>query len=312
MDRYIGIDVGGTNIAAGLVEKDGRIVKKKSVPAGAGRPFPLIVEEMAALARELAGAAEIGSVGIGVPSTIDPRNGRVLFANNLGWRDLDLAEEFKKHWDIPVLLGNDADCAALGEALAGYGGSYENVVFVTLGTGFGGGIILGGRLFKGGDNSGIEPGHIPLVFDGLPCTCGLRGCLESYASASALIRQTREKMEADRDSLLWKICGKDPGAVDGRTAFDAARVGDRAAAEVVEAFVGYAAAGIGSLITLYRPQAVIVGGGLSSEGDYLLGPLYRETKRRIYASELMPPILKARLGNDAGIVGAALLGPGQS
>jgi glucokinase len=314
---YIGIDIGGTNIALGIVDQGGEILTKHSIPTGAGRPFGTIVKEMAETARataEKAGfsADQIAGVGIGVPSTVDPRTKRVVFANNLDWRDLDLIGEFRKTWDTAIYMENDADCAALGEAVAGY--DYKTVFFVTLGTGFGGGFILNGRLFKGGDHFGIEPGHSVLIQSGVQCTCGNYGCLESYASVTALIRQTKEKMKARPESLMWKVCGKDLERVDSRTSFDAARAGDEAAREVVDEFIGYVASGIASLITLFRPEAVIVGGGLCNEGDYLMKPLYELTSRRIYAPDLMPmpPLLKARLGNDAGIIGAALLGKAPS
>jgi glucokinase len=311
---YAGIDIGGTKIAFGIVGEDRKLLVGRSIPAGAGRPFEVIVKEMADTAKTTAADAGLGcdriaGVGIGVPSTVDPKTGRVVFANNLGWRDLDLTGEFRKHWDIPVYMENDADCAALAEAMEGPAAG-KNVLVITIGTGFGGGLVMNGGIFKGGDNSGFEPGHSALVFDGELCTCGQRGCVEAYASVVALIRQTREKMEARRDSLMWRECGGDLTKVDGRTSFNAAKKGDAAANEVVKAYIEYAAAGIANLVTLFRPQMVIIGGGISEEGEYLLGPLRRSAESRIYAADIlsMPPLVKARLGNDAGVIGAALLG----
>jgi glucokinase len=311
---YAGIDVGGTHFAAGVVDAKGKLLAKCSLPTGAGRSFGALVKEMADTAKKLiaqAGLEEsrINSVGIGVPSTIDPKTGHVVFANNLDWRDLDLLGEFRKFWDIPVYLENDADCAALAESMADTVKG-KNILLITIGTGFGGGLILNGKIFKGGDNSGFEPGHFELVHKGMLCTCGNYGCLESYASVTALIRQTKEKMQACPESLMWKECGNDPEKVDGRTSFDAAKKGDAPAKEVVDGFISYAASGIANLVTLFRPELVIIGGGLSAEGDYLIKPLYETAKGRIYAGELMgmPPIVPARLGNDAGIIGAALLG----
>jgi glucokinase len=311
---YAGIDIGGTKIAFGIVDEDRKLLASRSMPAGAERRFEVIVQEMAAMTKTTAldaglGPERIASVGIGVPSTVDPQTGRVVFANNLGWRDLDLIGEFKKHWDIPVYMENDADCAALAEAIEGPAAG-KNVLVITIGTGFGGGLIINGNIFKGGDNSGFEPGHSALVFEGERCTCGLRGCTEAYTSVSALIRQTREKMETHRDSLMWRECGGDLEKVDGRTSFNAAKKGDAAANEVVKDYIEYVAAGIANLITLFRPQMVIIGGGISEEGDYLLGPLRKSAGSRIYAADIlsMPPLVKARLGNDAGIIGAALLG----
>jgi glucokinase len=311
---YAGIDIGGTKIAVGIVGGERKLLTSRSMPAGAERPFEVIVKEIAAAVKELAAGSGIGpdriaGVGIGVPSTVHPKTGHVVFANNLNWRDMDLAGEFRKHWDIPVYLENDADCAALAEAMEGPGAG-KNVLVITIGTGFGGGFIMNGRIFKGGDNSGFEPGHSALVFGGERCTCGKRGCVEAYASVTALIRQTREKMEACRDSLMWRECGGDPAKVDGRTSFNAAKKGDAAANEVIKGYIEYVAAGVANLVTLFRPQLVIVGGGISEEGDYLLKPLRESAENRIYAADVlsMPPLVKARLGNNAGIIGAALLG----
>ncbi|MDR2631618.1 MAG: ROK family protein [Spirochaetaceae bacterium] len=311
---YAGIDIGGTKIAFGVVDENRKLLISRSIPAGAGRPFEVIVKEMADTVKIVAADAGIGSdriagVGIGVPSTVDPKTGRVVFANNLGWRDLDLTGEFRKHWDIPVYLENDADCAALAESMEGPAAG-KNVLVITIGTGFGGGLILNGRIFKGGDNSGFEPGHSALVFEGEHCTCGLRGCTEAYTSVTALIRQTREKMEVHRDSLMWRECGGDLEKVDGKTSFCAAKKGDAAAGEVVRDYIEYVSAGIANLVSLFRPQMVIIGGAISAEGDYLLEPLRKSAGSRIYAAGIlpMPPLQKARLGNDAGIIGAALLG----
>jgi glucokinase len=311
---YAGIDIGGTKIAFGIAGEDRKLLANRSILAGAGRPFEVIVKEMADTAKMVAAEAGLGSgritsVGIGVPSTVDPETGHVVFANNLGWRDLDLTGEFRKHWDIPVYLENDADCAALAESMEGPAAG-KNVLVITLGTGFGGGLIMNGRIFKGGDNSGFEPGHSVLVFDGERCTCGLRGCAEAYTSVTALIRQTRQKMETRRDSLMWQECGGDLEKVDGRTSFNAAKKGDAAANEVVKTYIEYVAAGVANMVTLFRPQMVIIGGGISEEGDYLLNPLRQSAGSRIYAAGIlpMPPLVQARLGNKAGIIGAALLG----
>jgi glucokinase len=310
---YAGIDIGGTKIAYGIIDAGRRLLADRSLPVDPGRGFEAAVRDMADTVRMTAADAgidggSIAGVGIGVPSTVDPKTGRVVFANNLGWRDLDLTGEFRKHWDIPVYMENDADCAALAESQEGPAAG-KNVLAVTIGTGFGGGLIMGGRIFKGGDNSGFEPGHSTLVFGGEPCTCGLRGCTEAYASVTALIRQTREKMRACPDSLMWRECGGDLKRADGRTSFNAAKGGDAAAARVVKKYIEYVAAGIANLVTLFRPQMVIIGGGISEEGDYLLKPLREEAGSRIYAAGIlpMPPILQARLGNRAGLIGAALL-----
>ncbi|NLV58166.1 MAG: ROK family protein [Clostridiales bacterium] len=315
MRYYLGIDLGGTNIVAGVMDEGYQLVSKGHRPTNLKRSAPEIIADMAVAAREalsLAGLTEgdVSYVGIGVPSTVHPETRRVIFANNLGWKDLDVISEFQKSWDIPVFIGNDADCAALGECLAGAGQEYDSILMLTLGTGVGGGIVLNKKLFLGGNGFGIEPGHTLLVQDGFLCTCGQRGCLEAYASVTALIRQSIDMMMVYPGSLMWEECGGDLNRVEGRTAFTAARRGDMAAKQVVDQYVHHLAAGIASMVTFLRPQAVIIGGGVSNAGEFLLEPLRQQTYPAIYANDLIepPPILQARLGNDAGVIGAALLG----
>lgn len=315
MKYYLGIDLGGTNIATGVIDENFRFVARHSVSTLGTRPFDVVVRDMADAARAVLKKAELTEadityVGIGAPSTIDPKTRCVVFANNLGWKDADLIGEFQKSWDIPVLLANDADCAAFGESLTGAAKDYSNVLMLTLGTGVGGSIIMDKKIFLGGNGYGCEPGHSTLVYNGVPCTCGRRGCLEAYASVTALIRQTIETMANYPTSLMRELCGYDLRKVSGRTAFDAAKKGDEAALLVVENYVGYLVAGIGSLVTTFRPAVVLLGGGVSHEGEYLIEPVRRLVSETIYAADLMEPpdILRATLGNDAGIIGAAMLG----
>jgi glucokinase len=313
-EYYIGIDVGGTSAGIAVVDEHGSMLAKDSIPTGMTPPFQTIVAALAERSAQLVKIAgldgdAIQSVGIGVPSTIDPKTGHVVFANNLNWRDLDLVSECQKYWQVPIYLENDADCAAVAESWEGPARG-RNVLVITVGTGLGGGLIMNGKIFKGGDNSGFEPGHSVLVHGGERCTCGNAGCAEAYASVTALIRQTREAMRNAPDSLLWQECGGDPAGVTGRTAFDAAKKGDQAAQKTVADYIEYLASSIANLITLFRPELVIIGGGISAEGDYLLKPLRESAGRRIYAWDIltMPPFMRARLGNDAGMIGAALLG----
>ena len=315
MKYYLGIDLGGTNIATGVINENYEFLAHHHVSTLGTRPFEVVVRDMADAAREVlhkAGLTEqdIEYVGVGAPSTIDPRNHHIVFANNLGWKDTDLIGEFQKNWDIPVKMANDADCAALGESLAGAAKGYENVLLLTLGTGVGGGFIMNKKIFLGGNGFGCEPGHMTLVYNGVPCTCGRRGCLEAYASVTALIRETIEMIAAYPGTIMREMCGNDLRKISGRTAFDAAKKGDEAALRVVENYVNYLAAGIGSLVTSFRPTVVILGGGVSNEGDYLLNPVRRLVGETVFAADLMEPpaILRATLGNDAGIIGAAMLG----
>lgn len=315
MKYYLGIDLGGTNIATGVLDESYRFLARHNVSTLGTRPFDVVVRDMATAAQEVLAKAgltekDISYVGIGAPSTIDPNTHHVVFANNLGWKDADLEGEFRKSWNVPVRIGNDADCAALGEALAGSAKDYDSMMLLTLGTGVGGSFILDKKIYLGGNGYGCEPGHSVLVYNGELCTCGRRGCLEAYASVTALIRQTVEMMAAYPRSLMRELCEHDLRKVSGRTAFDAAKKGDEAALRVVENYVNYLSAGIVSLVTSFRPAVVLLGGGISNEGDYLLEPVRRLVRETLYNADMIeaPAILRASLGNDAGIIGAAFLG----
>lgn len=313
MAYRIGIDLGGTAIKAGVVDEDYHVVYQHSRPTGEG--FQRVVADMAAAAEAVAAMAglTVGAfpcVGVGTPSCINPNTGRLVFSNNTNWRDVPLREELEKHLPVPVYIGNDANCAIIGEALAGAARGRENILMLTLGTGVGGGLILGGKLFCGGDGMGAELGHTPLVSGGEPCTCGIDGCLEAYASVTALIRQTREAMDRTPDSLMHAYAREqEGGAVTGKTAFESAKQGDAAARAVVDRYIEYLANGIGGLVNVFRPEVVLIGGGLSAQGDYLLGPLNEKVKRYVFASDIIgaPPIVRATLGNAAGTIGAAYL-----
>lgn len=314
MKYYLGIDLGGTEIAAGVVTEDYKFAARYAVPTGAARPFEEVAADMASAGRaavEQAGISEseIGNVGIGVPSAVNQEDKTVVYANNLGWKNVDLISEFQKSWGIPVYMENDGDCALLAEHTAGAAKDCDNAVMLTLGTGVGGGLLINGRLFKGGDGFGTEPGLITIVAGGETCTGG-DGSLEAYASASALIRDTIRAMEKYPDSVMREMCGGDTARINGRTAFDAAKKGDEAGSMVVREYIRFLAAGICSISVFLRPQVVVLGGGISNEGEYLLKPLREEVYKLVYASDIIgvPRIVKAAFGNDAGIIGAALLG----
>ena len=317
MKHYLGLDLGGTGIKAGVVREDYAITAKHSVPTLHRREASDIVRDMADAGRtalKMAGLAEtdVEYVGIGVPSAINHTNSRVVFANNLGWKDFDLISAFQREWDIPVHLGNDADVAVLAEVWAGVAREYENVIMLTLGTGVGGGLIFNKKLYAGGDGFGTEPGHILLVAGGERCTCGNTGCFEAYGSVTGLIRDTIRAMAEHPETIMREMCADDISRVSGRTAFGAAKQGDAAGKKVVKDYIGYLALGIASLTVLLRPQAVVLGGGVCNEGPELFIPLREAVFPLVYASDIIgvPQILKAELGNDAGIIGAALLGIG--
>lgn len=313
MKYYLGIDLGGTNIAAGVVDENCRIIAKHSRPTNAQRPFEAVVEDMAGAALEAVAQAgltlaDFTSVGVGTPSYINPRTGLLVFANNLGWHNVPLGKQLFKHLPLPVHIRNDADCATYGELLAGAAPGSESALMITLGTGVGGGVILNGKIFSGADNMGAELGHTLMMYGGEPCSCGQRGCFEAYASATALIRQTRAAMEAHPESIMHELSAE-RGKVSGRTAFDAAKRGDAAAQAVVEQYIAYLAAGLASLIAVFRPAVAIIGGGIAGEGDNLLKPLNAKVRELTLAADEIgaPPVVAARLGNDAGIIGAAML-----
>ncbi len=310
----VGIDLGGTNIATGLVDEQGQIVAKLSVPTRVPEGPQVIAKDMAETVKlvcEKAGVplSEVDSVGIGSPGAINSREGIVMAAYNLRFSQVPLSQEVGQHLNLPVCLSNDANCAALGEAVSGAAAGLSYVVMLTLGTGVGGGVIIDGRIYEGFNGTAAELGHEVIVSGGEPCTCGRRGCLESYASASALIRMTKTAMRAYQDSLMWELCEQNLDKVSGRTAFQAARAGDTPAIRVVDDYIGYLAEGVTNYINIFQPECVIIGGGVAGEGEYLLEPLRKLVYERCfgYGSFPVAEIKKAILGNDAGVIGAAML-----
>ena len=305
----IGIDLGGTNIAVGVVDDHHQIVAEASVPAGAHRPAEQVVADMCRaveLALDKAGlsARDCASIGVGAPGPGDPERGVVVCAYNLNWFDVPVCAMLTKHFGLPARLSNDANCAALAEVVAGAAVSCRNMVLVTLGTGVGGGVIVDGKIVSGLGGAGGEVGHSILVLNGAPCTCGRRGCWEAYASATALIRQTRQAALAHPESLLAQV-----EEITGRTAFDAAQQGDAAAAEVVARYAVYVAAGLTDFVNILAPEMILLGGGISRQGERLLAPVRRYVAANCFGGEERPqPVIQAaQLGNEAGIIGAAAL-----
>lgn len=308
---YIGIDLGGTNIAAGVVSEDGKILIQDSVPTDSTRPNIEIVKDMAELSKSLIerlgkSTEDIKGVGIGCPGTIDFEKGEVVYSNNIKMEHFPIAEEFKKFLDLPVKVDNDANCAAMGEYTASGKGS-DSFMLITLGTGVGSGLVINGKMFRGFNGAATEAGHMTLVSDGEMCTCGKAGCWEAYASVTALIRQTKRAMEKNPQSLMNELAQKE-GKVSGRTAFDAAKAGDDAAKAVVSAYAGYVADGITSVENIIQPEIIAVGGGISREGEYLLEPVRKRVAETRF-NKFMPKteIVTAKLFNDAGIIGAAMI-----
>ena len=308
---YIGIDLGGTNIAAGIVREDGKIVVQSSVPTLSQRPTDEIVKDMVFLSKQLIKDAElelndIEAVGIGCPGTINFETGEVIYSNNIKMEHYMLAKEFQKYLNLPVKIDNDANCAAMGEYIVS-GNNVPIFMFITLGTGVGSGLILNEMVFRGFNGAASEAGHITLVSGGEPCTCGKRGCWETYASVTALIRQTKVAMEKNPESLMHEIA-KAEGKISGRTSFDAAKQGDKAAQAVVKQYAQYVADGIVSVENVLQPDIISVGGGISREGEYLLQPVCEYAAANGF-NKFMPKtkIVTAQSFNDAGIIGAAMI-----
>lgn len=295
----IGIDLGGTNIAAGLVDETGAIIARESVKTNLPTDLVRIVRDVTYLCRTLMerfglGNGDVALVGVGVPCTANLQTGWMEDADHLGFPGGPLVGELEKALQLPVAIGNDADCAAWGEYRSGNYDS-DSFLMVTLGTGVGGGIILGGKLITGVNNAAGELGHMTIAMDGEPCGCGRNGCFEAYASASALIRQAR------------KATGE--AITEAKEVFTCAAAGEEPMVRVLDAYTTYLAVGLTNLINIFGPGYICLGGGVSMAGDALLLPVREKVEHRMFAraAARKPQIILAKLGNDAGILGAALL-----
>ena len=311
----LGVDLGGTNIAVAVVDENYNIVGRAKTKTDAHRPAAEICDSIAFAAKEALKAADlkiedIVSAGIGTPGSVIPSEGIVTYTNNFScFNNLPLCAMLKERLGIDFYIENDANAAAYGEYLAGAGVGTKDFVAVTLGTGVGGGVIIGGKMLLGSNFAGGELGHTVLCLDGEQCTCGRKGCFEAYASATALIRQTKRAMDENKDSLMWKLSTEAGGKVNGRTAFDAMRKGDKAATEVVNQYIRYVAEGICNIMNIFQPDLLCIGGGISNEKDNLTVPVNKIVRENIYTknTETHDRVCVAKLGNDAGIIGAAFL-----
>lgn len=312
---YLGIDLGGTNAAAGVVNEKFEIVSKYSVPTNAKAGVDVIVSNIKQAAESAVSKAgitldDIESIGVGSPGAIDPVNGIVDFAGNMGFDHTPLAELVSKSLGgKKVFLENDANVAAFAEYMAGAARGTKHSVTITLGTGVGGGMIINGKIYSGFNNKGGEFGHIVIERDGWQCSCGRRGCWEAYASVTGLIRLTKEQMLSDKNSVMWEIAKGSLDNVNGLTSFDAMRRSDHTAIYVVEKYLRAVATGLVDVINILQPEVLCIGGGISKEGDYLLKPINQIVSNEMFSrhSDSFTKICIAKLGNDAGIIGAALL-----
>lgn len=311
---YIGIDLGGTHMAAGIVNEEGVIVAKAETPTLVGRAYQEIIADMAACIRAAMDSANIGeddvhSVGIGIPGIADQKTGRVIFCTNLGWRDIPLREELQKHFNKPVFIDNDATVAGWAEYQAGVSRGCDTCVFLTLGTGVGAGIVINGRIWSGAHGAATELGHLTMEVDGENCTCGKSGCTERYCSATAIIRMAKEACALHPDCEIMQKCNGDINKINAKIVIDAAKEGDDIARRVFGRYAKYLTIAINNVISFLDPDMIVLGGGVSHAGQFLLDAINeRLPKYLMYPTLETPAIALAELGNNAGIIGAALLG----
>lgn len=308
----IGIDMGGMSVKFGLVDKENRITDKMVIPTRLDVPAKDMINDMIQTVQELLEKNNLTiedceGIGIGSPGTVDDVDGIILYSNNFGWENVKIVEQIKQELPVPIRIANDADAAALGEVCAGAAKGARSAVLLTLGTGVGGGVILDGKIFHGPLNGGMELGHMVIKAGGEPCTCGRKGCLEVYASATALLRIARREAEQNKDSLMNQMCENKLENMNGIIPFEAAAKGDGAAKRVIEEYEDDLATGIANVINIFRPEMVILGGGVAAQKENLTGPLTEKVKPLCFGGEhgQIARIVTSSLGNDAGIIGAA-------
>ena len=315
MDKYIiGIDLGGTCAKGGLFSFTGELLSCEKVDTNKADGFDGTMQKLSVLSHELATQAgvefsKVIAIGCGAPGVVDSKKGVILRWSNFEWKDVAFVETLSSLTGKPVFVANDANVAALGEAKFGATAKYQSSILLTLGTGVGGGIVFDGKLIEGYQSAGAELGHITIRKGGIPCACGRRGCYEKYASATALVLQTRHAMVENLHSKMWEIVGGKIENVNGRTAFAGAELGDETAQRVVDEYVGYLSEGIADFVNILRPEAIVLGGGVANEGEALFAPLRKAVDKLTYiAMDIVPlKIVGAMLGNKAGMYGAYAL-----
>ena len=313
--NYLGIDLGGTNIVAAVVNEKFEIVSEAKNPTLCPRPWKEILDDVAKTALEAAKMANLKMsdfpfVGIGSPGVISVETGTVIAAVNLGFDNVPVSKYLSEKFEVPVILENDANAAAYGEFKAGKAKNTENFIAFTIGTGIGSGVILDGKIYRGTNGIAGELGHSVIKFGGRQCSCGRKGCVDVYASATGLITTTKEAMEKDKSTLMWELSKNDISKVNGITAFKAARENDKTALEVVSSYVEVLGSCIANIINTFQPDMITIAGGISKEGDFLLNPVKNLVEKEILKnpSKPAPKIEIAELQDKAGVIGAALLG----
>jgi len=309
----IGIDVGGTSIKGAAVDEKGKLYERFVLPVDPSCTQNELMSQLIDMTRNYINSHDFGEkvcgIGLGIPGLIDSTNGIVTFSDNLRWEDLHVAELFEKELGIPTKISNDANAAALGETIFGAGKKYKNtVVMLTLGTGVGGGVVINGKIFDGNCGAGAELGHTSIVYNGVQCACGRRGCLEAYASANALTKQTIEAMEQDKKSLMWEIA-KEQDKITGIVAWEAEKKGDPTAKKVIDQYISYLGEGILDYCNIFRPECIVLSGGVAKQGTNLTDRLVAYCEKQEYGYPRAPKteIKVAELGYDSGIIGAACI-----
>lgn len=311
---YIGIDIGGTAIKSGLVDEQGNILYKKEIETGVSRGYEAVEKDIIKLIKELIQHSksmgdEVKAIGIGLPGIPDSNDDIVLYCTNLGWYNVPIGKNIKEEFNIPVHIENDATVAGLAESVKGVTKGYENSVFITLGTGVGGGIVLNNKVYSGNHGIGSEIGHMIVGENFYDCNCGNNGCLETFASATAIIKYVMKLIEeGHKDTILLKETDRDTNKIDTRLVFECAKRGDKVANMAVDRMVKYLSIGIGNLINIVDPDIIAIGGGVSKAGNFLLEKIRAKVPKYIlFKGVPYGDIVLAQLGNDAGLVGAAML-----
>lgn len=313
MKYSVGIDVGGMSIKGALISSEGSIIYKYvyEVKTRKGNE-EFVVNLRNVLDNVLKYVKDndykIEGIGIGIPGIVDNKKNIVVSASNIKTENLDLNEALKDY-GMPIIISNDANVACLAETKVGAARGVQNVILLTLGTGVGGGVVIDGKIFEGNKGQGTELGHMVIEVDGISCGCGRKGCFETCASASALLRYTTEEMLADNSSIMWEKVDGEINKVTGKTSFEAAKEGDEAANRVVHKYIKYLSTGIMNLNNIFRPELFLLGGGVSNQGDYLINNVkeYCEKYNYGYKNSVVPEIKCAELKNDAGVIGAGCL-----
>ena len=307
MNYYLGLDVGGTAVKMGLFNELDQMIDKTNFPT---RTVQYLVDDIyqnivKLFQKNNISLDDLKGIGIGFPGHVDGETGVVVYSNNLVAHNFDIVGKLKEKINTYIRISNDANVAALGEYHFGKGKELENIVFVTLGTGVGGGIIIDGKMLEGKNGAGAEIGHMVISTNGQLCSCGRRGCFETYASATALIRNAQVAMINNPNSLLWETA-KSPELLDGMSFFEALEKNDKVAGIIFEEYIEVLAEGLTNLANIFRPDALILGGGISYRGDILMEPLQKRLEKMIYGGQwnARVELMISELKNDAGIYGA--------